>query len=100
MFAMKSLHHSGFRYLQNLASGHCSSGFHSLDLARQRALAKKTPFAQHGDRGFPADLGQDCQSHLTLLYVEDRVGFVTLGEDDLLARYFQNLSAFSDGFKE
>src|SRR5438067_7101815 len=100
MLAMKRLYHRGSRYLQNLASGHCRRRPHSSNLPGQRALAKKVSFAQYSDRGFSARLGQDCQPHLTFLYVEDYVGFVTLGEDRLLARYLQNLSAFADVCKE
>jgi hypothetical protein len=100
MLAMKRLDHRGSRYLQNLTSAHRRRGPHSSNLARQRALAKKVSFAQYRDRRLPAGLGQNCQSHLTFLYIEDGVGFVTLAEDRLLARYFQNLSPFADGCKE
>jgi len=61
---------------------------------------KKIAFADDRDGRFLARLGNDGEPDFAFLNIEDRVGCVPLGEDDLLFRNRQDFSAVSNSGEE
>jgi hypothetical protein len=97
---MKRIHHRLLLDPQQLAIGHGSRGSHAERLPGQRAFAKKIPLIQYSDGGFLANLGYDSKFHLAFLNVENCVGHISLGEDDLLFRNGEALPALAHGGDE
>src|SRR5436190_1381909 len=82
-FFMEHVNHSRFFETRDHALRGGDSRCHAQRLAGKTSLAKEITGAQHGEDRFLPLLGQDLQLDPALLDVEDRIGGVSLREDDL-----------------
>ena len=74
-FCLFDSHHLAFR--------HCRRGRQTLRLSDQASFADKFVLPQQGDDGFLSLLGYDSDFDLALLDIENRIGLVALGKNDV-----------------
>lgn len=69
-------------------------------MAGQATLTDKITGAEDGDDGLPAGIVDDGEFDGALLDVENRVGMIALGKDDLPLPIFDELTRRTGGLKE
>ena len=86
VFPVKRVHHCLFLNPQNSAIRHRGCRAHAQRLSCKRTFAEETLLTQYADRRFLAILGDNGESYLACLQIENCVGGVPLREDGLLLR--------------